>query len=215
MNLLIQPLFAPMMDAQREQMQAAIEAERKAELQKLKDEEELAKTAEEKAAIQAREKTLAAKPVPKMPDMSRMWGMTDPRLQGFFWIDFLTMIPLNLAMLISGVGLVTLKEWGRVIGVYVAGLKIARLIALYSVFIVAVAPVWTQQLTKTLEEMMPPGGPNAQQMNTLATVYGVMITVYAVSMIILGAIYPAIAFWVLTRPSAKAACAQRFGTSTY
>lgn len=48
----------------------------------------------------------------------------------------------------------------------------------------------------------------AQMAQTIATVYGVMMTSGAVLMIIGGSIYPIIMIWVLTRPAVKAACGE-------
>src|SRR5262249_7718006 len=114
-------------------------------------------------------------------------------------------------LLISGIGLVTVKEWGRKLGVCIAALKIARLLGLYGFSIIVIVPITTQRLIQMVEEMQqnfPPG----QRANAgapiadMAKVMGTMMTVSFVAMIVLGAIYPVVALVVLTRPSVKAAC---------
>jgi hypothetical protein len=207
-QIMLQPLMAPMMNAQQQQMQAAVEAQRQAEIQKLQQQEKAAKTAQEKAQFQSRQNALAAQPVPKMPDMTKMYGMGDNRVRGYFLIDLLSMLPLNLVMLIAGIGLLNLKEWARATGIWVAALKIVRLIALYSFFILVIAPIWTRAMVDMVQEMVQaaPGGPNQQQVGTLGTIYGVVMAVCGIAMMVLGSIYPAISLWVLSRPGTKAAC---------
>jgi hypothetical protein len=214
-----QAALEPMMKQQQEQAQQQIqqnlEAQRQSELKALEDQEKRATTAQEKAAIQAERKALQAQPLPKAPDMSKLMEgvIKDPTLMAYSITDVSTSIILNLLMLIAGIGLVGYKEWARVTALWVAGLKIIRLLALYGAFIALVAPVMTKKFVSFFEEFAQSvpqrgGGPNMQQMpQQVGMVYGVMFTIIGIAMIVLGSIYPLITLWVLTRRGAKAACA--------
>jgi len=99
-----------------------------------------------------------------------------------------------------------------VTALWVAALKIVRLIALYSFYAVAVVPGLAEQFRAFFEEMAraaPPGpnGPAPQQLGMLATVVAVAMVVYAIFMILLGSVYPVVVLVLLTRPRVKAACA--------
>jgi hypothetical protein len=202
--------FAPQ---QQMQMQQAMQAQRQQQLQRLKDQEKAAKTAQEKAKLQAEQKRIEAQPLPEMPDFTKMYAMDEPHVMRFWTVEILSGLILNVLMLIAGIGLVAIKNWGRALGIWVALLKVVRLAALYTFNIVVLVPIYTQRFVDVMEEMAkamaaqggagaggpPPGGQFAQVMGT-------MMTTSAVSMIVLGAIYPVTALIVLTRPSVKAAC---------
>jgi hypothetical protein len=215
-NLAMQSAMGPMMQAQQQQLQQAMKAEREQQLQELRDLEQAAKDEKEKANLQARQKALQAQPVPKMPDFTKF--TQNAHLTVYAIADIVTGLILNIAMIISGIGLLALKEWGRVTALWVAGLKIVRLVALYSIFAVVVVPVLVRSMTSMFEEMFdelakagPPGarGPGPAELSQMAMGMGTMMTAFAIGMIVLGVIYPAIVLIVLTRPSVKAACAPR------
>jgi len=74
------------------------------------------------------------------------------------------------------------------------------------------APVLAKQFMEMFEEVLksaPPGqgAPGPAQIAQMGTSMGYMLTGTAVGMVVLGGIYPVIVLIVLTRPSAKAACA--------
>jgi hypothetical protein len=211
LQVLMQSAMAPMMAAQQQQFQAAMAAERQKEIHNLREEEKAAKTDEEKAQIQAQIKAFQAQPLPTMPDMTKL--TKDVRVQGYCLADIVTGMVLNVVMLISGIGLVGLKEWGRVTALWVAAIKIVRLVVLYGVFIVVIVPIITKQFIEIFEEMAkaaPPGagGPGAQEMETAGTFMGYMMTGTGIAIMIVGAIYPAVVLWLLSRPRVKAACTQ-------
>jgi len=211
LQLFAQMTLAPMFTAQsQQQMQAALIAERQQQVQRLRDQEKAAKSDEEKAELQTQIKNLEAMPPPKMPDFTKVYGTDDPRVVGYWITDFVSGMILNLLLLISGIGLLTVKEWGRKLGVWVAGLKIVRLLALYGFAIIVIVPLTTEriiQMMKEMQENFPPGPQKAApSLEEMATVMGTMMTVSFVATIVLGAIYPVVALIVLTRPSVKAAC---------
>jgi hypothetical protein len=114
----------------------------------------------------------------------------------------------NVLMLISGVGLIRLREWGRKLAVWVAALKIVRLIVLYGIFIMVMVPIFVKLILDMFEEMaqsLPPGA-GRPPIAGMTTMFGTMFSVSAVAVMILGSIYPGIVLWLLTRPGVKAAC---------
>ena len=217
-NAMMQSALMPILAAQQQQMQQQIkstqEAARAEKLSKLDEREQAATTDEEKSSIQSERQAVQSSPtvlMPVMPDMSKMYGMNDPRVLGYSIIDIFTGILFNIFLLISGAGLVAMKEWGRKMAIWVAAIKIARLVVLQTCSVIFVAPVMAKGMADTLQEMlsqMPPGpgGPPPQFGPQLTTVYGTMMTVSAICLLGFGAIYPGILLWMLTRDDAKAAC---------
>src|SRR5262249_43401668 len=131
--------------------------------------------------------------------------------QGFYLVDVVTGMILNVLLLISGIGLVRLKEWGRVTGLWVAAIKIARLVVIYSINIVVIVPIMTKQFADMFEDIAraaPPGprGAGAPAMTEVGPAMGTMMTAAAIGIMIVGSIYPAIVLWLLSRPGVKAAC---------
>src|SRR5437868_6378994 len=73
LNFIVQPVMAPAFQAQNQAAMQQIEAEREARIDRLRQEEKEAKTAEEKAQIHARRKAEEARPVPKLPDFAKFF----------------------------------------------------------------------------------------------------------------------------------------------
>jgi hypothetical protein len=213
LSLAMQFAMGPLFAGQQQQFQQVLEAERQQKLQELQNLEQAAQNEMEKAAIQAREKALKAQPIPKMPDMTKF--TQDVSLQVYGIADVATGLILNILMVVSGIGLVSFKEWGRRLGLWVAIVKIIRLVALNVFFIVVVVPNMTRAFVSMFQEMFeemakaaPPGQrvPGAAEMGQMGTGMGIMYTAFAVGMIILGVIYPVIVLILLSRPHVKAAC---------
>jgi hypothetical protein len=202
--VLIFASMGPLMAGQQPQLQKRLEDQKQAEIQRLEDREKAARTEDEKKRIRDQIQAVKARPV-KIPDMSKLLG--DPRVQGYYVADVVSGLLLNLLLLISGIGLVCLKEWARVTAVWVAALKILRLLALYGFFILVIVPIQTDQFfafIQDVEKSMPQG---ARRINReeMAGV-GAMLTGYAIGIVVLGLIYPIIALCLLTRPGVKVAC---------
>lgn len=211
MFVFMMPAMRPMMKAQQRQVQAQFEAQRQARIDNLRKQEQATEDAKEKQALRAQRNDLEARPIPEMPDMTKMWGANQPLVIGYGLTDITTALVLNLAMIVSGIGLVRLSDWGRRLGLWVAWLKIARLVMLYAFFAIAVVPMIAKGYGEMMDEMMkampPPRNAPVQPMGqTIAAVYGVMLTAYAVGMVLLGAIYPIVTLWYLSRPGTKATC---------
>ncbi len=218
-SVMTQIAMAPMLTAAQQQMQQRVkdqqEAERTEQLRILNEQEQAATTEEEKQKIQNQRQGVQTAPtvvMPVMPDMTKMYGMNDPHVLAYFLTDILSSVLMNSFLVISGVGLVGMKEWGRKLAIWVAAIKIGRLFVSQFYNIVVVVPVWVKQMTEVMEQMMtqmppgPGGGPPPGFGSQLATIYGIMFTVAAVGTLVIGSIYPGILLWMLTRSDAKAAC---------
>jgi hypothetical protein len=214
LNLAIQPALGPMFAAQQQQFQQVQQADRQQKLDQLEKEEQAAKNKEEKAAVQARHKALKDQPLVKMPDMTKF--TQDPTFQAYGIADAVTGLILNILLVVSGIGLLSLKEWARRLGLWVAALKIVFLFVLYGIFIVVVVPRVTEAFTSVFREMMdemaktaPPGQPvpGKADLEQMGTILGLVYTGGAIVMIIFGVIYPVVMLVLLSRPRVKAACA--------
>jgi hypothetical protein len=208
-SVLMQSLMAPAMAAQQEQMQLAMKANREQQLVQIKQQESAAK-GEEKARLQAQRKALESQVEPKMPDFSHMYGLDDPLVQGYYLTDVATGFALNVALLVSGIGLINLKEWGRRLALWVAGLKIARLVALYGFYLVVIVPIILQRMTTGFQELgraAQQGAGGAGPPATFGATFGTVMAAAAAMMVVLGVIYPIIVLILLSRRGVKAACA--------
>jgi hypothetical protein len=209
------PAFVAGMDQIQKNVEVKAKESRAAELRDLEEREKSAPNAQEKAEIEAQRKAVLDRPQPVMPktmDLKAM-GLGDSRVITFYTVDILSGLIMNLLLLSAGIGLVLRKSWGISLGVWTAGLKIVRLVALYGYFCLAIAPILAEGMTKVAVEAIVqqqqaagrpmPGGPPVE---ILQKTYMIMSTLYAVGLIVFGSIYPAVSLWLLTRPGARAAC---------
>jgi hypothetical protein len=137
------------------------------------------------------------------------------------WIDVISGAVLNLLLLSAGLGLIQRAEWGRRLGMGVALVKIVRLIILGALLSLLVVPhlskalesftasdvgrelfQWTLEKEWKRQGRAPTGPPPAPR--DIVEFMGIMG--YAV--LILGALYPIASLILLSRPGARAACAQ-------
>ena len=183
-------------------------ARKQGEIEDLKRSEDAAVTEVDRAefrrqreAVEARPKSTPERPFPWADDRLR-----DPRYLGYFLVDLASGMLLNLALLVSGVGLVYAKEWGRRLAIAVAWLKIARLLGLALSFSIVVAPV----VSSTIEAMDaeaaaadPGAGPASPELGPFLAV-GFSAFFWVVFLV--GSIYPALILWFLNRESVREAC---------
>jgi hypothetical protein len=216
--LIMQVTLAPFSGAYMQSMQEGLHAQAKQEYEKriaeLQAQEAAAASEPEKAQLAAERQTLERKgPIQvQIPDMMSLYR--DPRLMGYLVADPVTGVLVNALMLISGIGLIAAKNWARKLALWVAGLKIARLVLLYGYAIAVVVPLFAAQMGEIMEKTVAsapqrPGTqlpPNFGQ--TVAMFYGIALSASGVVMILGGAVYPIIMLWVLTRPKVKAACGE-------
>lgn len=143
-------------------------------------------------------------------------------LNWYFWADFATGPVLNLLMLASGVGLTQLRVWARKMAIWVALLKIVRILALTFFFTMVVVPharramdavahtelgtVIIAKANSALTQASTGPPPVHYTAENFALNMAVMADILAVFGMILCLIYPAISLVILTRPSVKAAC---------
>ncbi|MHC5540157.1 hypothetical protein ACYOEI_18205 [Singulisphaera rosea] len=141
----------------------------------------------------------------------------------YLWADVVTAPILNLLMLASGLGLVQLKSWARAMGLWVARLKILRLVLLTLFLFVCVVPPTSRILASMLSTdfakvaiaiKAAKDGTNAGDVplkaqftpDDLRPVFRFMGHFYAVGLLAFGAVYPSISLIILTRPGARLAC---------
>jgi hypothetical protein len=213
LNMAMQSAMAPMFGQQQLQFQQLMEAERAKKLEDLKKLEDAAPNDQEKAALEGQRKALEAQPLPKMPDMAKFYE--DVSLPAYGIADAVSGLILNILMVVAGIGLLGFREWARQLGLWVAALKIVRLVALYGFFAIVVAPniskAFSSMFQETVEGMgkgAPPGQriPAPAEFAQMGMAMGVMMTAFAIGMIIFGAIYPIIVLILLSRSRVKVAC---------
>lgn len=216
LSLLSQLALSPAMEAMQQQVQQELnqsEAKRKKEIATLDEQEKAATTEQEKATIKSAREALESQTRPVVPQFDYSATMRDPRILGFGIGDVVTGLLLNLLMLASGVGLLRSRSWARKTGVWIAALKLARLVLLYGYAIAVVGPLYSQKMSEMMEQMaaqMPQkgGGPPPQVAQSVAVGYTIMMTACFALMMVFGSIYPAISLWVLTRLKVKRACGE-------
>src|SRR5262249_47445633 len=108
-----------------------VEQMRLEEVNRLKDAEQSAATEAEREKLRRSRAELAAKPwdIEAQVDFKKV-NNDLPWLARYLWADVVTGPVLNLLLLVSGVGLILLKGWGRTLALWTAGLKILRLLLL-------------------------------------------------------------------------------------
>jgi len=191
------------------QAQAKAEEQRKAELDALKQEAAQAKTAEEKTQIEQRRSTLEKTPQVTMPDIKVVTDMMKaPGYQAYIWSDMISGLVLNVAMLISGIGLLQLKEPGRKLALWTFGLKIVRLCVLALLMIIIVIPITSRVTSEMLAGMAKSGAgaPPTAVFGDMAKFQAAIGSVQAVLGAAFGSIWPIIGMVLLTRRGTRAAC---------
>jgi hypothetical protein len=190
----------------------------KAELKALEEMEQEAKTEEEKAELRGMRK--ASKPnkarlvATKLPMFDVMRLMRDRRLTAWTWTQVGTGIVVNLLLLASGIGLVQLKPWGRTLGLWTAATKIIRLVVLYAYALVAIVPALARMMGEeafkmVIQQHQVTGRPlpGYMTLSWWTKTYTLIYSVMFIGMIVAGSVYPLVVLWLLSRPSARAACA--------
>ena len=144
-------------------------------------------------------------------ELQDMNAYTEPRLAIFYVLDVSTAVILNVLMIVSGGGLMRLREWARRLAIRVAQLKILRWFAMVVGSMVVIVPMMmakTQPAMNALEAQMKASRGGALPFSLAAVtrwmfVFGVVFMIFAA---IVACVYPAMMWWNLTRPAARAAC---------
>jgi hypothetical protein len=215
-SFLMMPTMSRAMSQVQRSVEEKAETQRKATLAAMEEKAKAAKTEQEKAEIEALRAEYAARPRPVVPMVDFNKLFTDnPVLVRWCWTEMLTSLALNVMMLAAGIGLLRYREGARRLGVWTAGLKIARLVALYSVFVLAVVPPLARGLGGMVAEMiaqqqaMGRPGAGTPEPEFLVKLYIYTYSAIGVGMVVFGSIYPAVSLWLLTRPDMRAACAAK------
>jgi len=144
-----------------------------------------------------------------MPDMSKVTDMMKaPGYQAYIWTDMISGLVLNLAMLISGISLLGLKEAGRRMALWTFGLKIVRLCTMALLMIIIIIPITSRMSSEMMTEMTKGGAgmPPTAVFGDMGKLQAALGSVQAVLGAVFGSIWPIIGIVLLTRPGTRAAC---------
>jgi hypothetical protein len=219
--MLALPSMMPILERQQDMVRQTLEKQKRNEIEALNQQEKTAQTEEEKERIRIERAAKEAEPVPipPTPDITRI-GLNDIRVRLHYGLDVVTCMILNLAMLISGVGLVRWHRWGRGLGIAVAWLKIIRLIALTASMLVVVGPFMNARSKDFLAGMTGQAqskenkgeglspDQEAREEAELQALFKNVNRLTAWGVLTLGCIYPVAALVVLNSRSAKEAFAK-------
>jgi hypothetical protein len=218
---LISPMIMDWFALQQKRQEAAgLESQKamvEAETARLDARAKKATTADEKAIIEAERTRLKSLPKPYVPNVAMGVQLAkDWRLQWFNWADIITAIAINVPMLISGIGLLRLREWARKLALATFAIKIPRLLILFALAVALIVPLTAQATRREMDKLAAqiqaqqgnnPNTKNIQKTLSFATMLSsVSTTVSYVALYGGGLIYPIVGLLVLTRPGARAAC---------
>jgi Zn-dependent membrane protease YugP len=215
--LVIGPRVQNAVITQMKEQQASKKAVRDAKIADLKKKEEAAKTKEDKETIADEREALESS---AEPDVSAIMGgamgiASNPRIVAYTYVEAAAGILLNVLMLIAGVGLVRMSDWGRRLALGVAWLKILRWIAIMVFTLVVIVPITSEASQKILQEIdktaksKAGGGGSPIPLAFFSQFTAILTAVVAVASALFGSIYPALSLWFLTRPATRAACLAR------
>lgn len=190
---------------QQQAMEAAQKAQVEAQIAHLRQRQLDAETEEERAAYEAEIQSIrnASSTVVATAPIAPTFAMPQqqPEMIAYSVSDAVSGLILNVLMVVSGIGLLQIRRWGRSLALWVAGLKIVRLIASQTAFVLVGIPAVLQQMQGMFSQM--PSGPNAE-MDEFLPWMGVFYMIYAVVMVIVGSIYPVVLLWLLNTRRARA-----------
>jgi hypothetical protein len=213
---LVAPSFQKQMVVQIEQQQTKSKAERDAKVAGLKVKEEAAKTQEEKDTLKDEREALESNVEPDLSTFNEMMGFnvfSDIRLAIYSFSEMISGMILNVLMVIAGVGLLGLAEWGRRLAI-----TVACWIAMIVVTLVLILPITVKKVQKMTDSIQAqvqaqaksggrPAPPmpmlNLSMFTSIAGAFGMIFTA------LIASIYPALSIWFLTRLPARAACLQQ------
>jgi hypothetical protein len=188
--------------------------ERAEKIAELKKQEAAAKTEAEKQEFADERMAIEAKPVLEMTafeDLQNLNALKEPRLAIYYTFEILASVILNVLQIVAGGGLMALAEWARRLSIRVAQLKMLRWLAMVVTTLVMILPMGIEKMQKgmaALESQIQTSGGAAPPFS-LSTVMRWAMMFGAVMMIfgaIIACVYPALEWWYLSRPAARAAC---------
>jgi hypothetical protein len=212
-TMLAMPLIQRMLQNVETTAREQAQARQKATIDKLEADIKTIEDPEQKKPLEAQLESLKQQQVQKGPMIGVPFKlMTQPTLRAFFLTDYATAVVVNGMMLASGLGLLALKEWGRKLALWTAGIKIFRLAALILVNILIVLPISMVEVKNMMEQISGQGNgnPNSKQFvgmfQSLMDAMQTLVWVFAPIAFLLAIAFPIIVIVVLTRPASKAAC---------
>jgi hypothetical protein len=150
-----------------------------------------------------------------------------PWLSRYFWVDVVTGPILSIPMLVAGFGLVRLREWGRKLALWVAGLQLARIVVLSALLGLVAIPRVVEAAAQFAKSDAgeafirseaclilgsdPHSRSPALSGEDFARILAAIGNGFTLLSLGFRAIYPVIVLVVLTRAGARAACAARPG----
>ena len=142
-----------------------------------------------------------------MPDPMTIWGLDKPHVIGFFAIECVLALLLNLFMFISGVGLLSFNEWARKMALWVATLKLANIVIVAVFMLTIIAPAMLESMQEFMlqvvqEQEAAEPVPIAEIRKNLLVGISIMFSLFAAA----SAIYPVICLWQLNRSLVKKSC---------
>jgi hypothetical protein len=199
----------PIKEAQEKQ-----KAERAEKIADLKKQEASAKTEEEKLALAGERSALEAKVDPDLSALEELQNLnafSDPRLAVYYILEIATAVILNVIMIIAGAGLLGLAEWARRLSIRVSQLKMLRWLAMVVATMVLIMPISMERADKAMtaiEGQIKVQGGAAPPFSLPAfmrwsMMFGAVVMVFTA---IVACVYPALEWWYLSRPPARAAC---------
>jgi hypothetical protein len=215
--LVFAPRFQNAWITQMKEQQASKKAVRDAKIADLKKKEEAAKTKEDKETIADEREALENSAEPDVSAiMGEAMGMSkNKRIVIYTYVENIAGILLNLLMIISGVGLMRMSDWGRRLALGVAWLKILRWIAILVFTLVVIVPITSEASQKMFQEIDKQtktkvgGGGSPIPLAFFSQFTAILTAVVAVASALFGSIYPVLSLWFLTRPATRAACLAR------
>jgi hypothetical protein len=211
-------IYAPILQKQFQipikEQQAKQKAERAEKIADLKKQEAAAKTEEEKKSLAEERSFLEAKVEPDLSaieDLQNINAFSDARLAVYYVLEIATAIILNVLMIVAGAGLLGLAEWSRRLSIRVSQLKMLRWLAMVIATMVLILPITMERSQKAMsavEAQIQAQGGTAPPISLTAVMrwsmmFGAVVMVFTA---IVACVYPALEWWYLSRPPARAAC---------
>jgi hypothetical protein len=130
-------------------------AKRKQALEQLETRAAEAKTPAEKAKVTVDRLALERTQPMGMPTMGMGMGLlNDPKVRRELTIDTVIKLVLNTLMLIAGIGLMRMKDWGRKLGLFVSWAKVPALIVLTVFTILSMVPALAHSFSDDMGKLM-------------------------------------------------------------
>ena len=215
-SLVAAPAMMQFAEKTVKEAQSKVEAQQKAEDKAFEEREAAAKTDEEKQAIEKeRADAKAARPQLNQMDLSAATDvLKNPTVMAYTYGGLVTGLILQVVLLISGIGLIRLRPWGRTLALWWAGLQIVQVAILMVANLAVVLPISRASTEKQIEKLeanakAPGAGPAQASALQMTKAMAPLQVPMAVGTSLGGMIYPVIVLILLNTNGARAACLPR------